>query len=109
MLTWSVDRIAPYLNGVGDLAGIVQNGELGILELHRRGAEVGVVLVLTLKLLVERVVISTRKTARENREGTSEWNEIKSSVFFGIYAAACIQSHTRKLKFTKTALPPTLT
>ncbi len=43
----------------------MQNGELGVLELHSRGAEVGVVLVLTLKLLVERVVISTRKTAWE--------------------------------------------
>lgn len=51
-----------YLDRVGDLAGIVQYGELGVLLLELGGAVVGVVLVLTLKLLEQCVVIGSRET-----------------------------------------------
>ena len=51
-----------YLDRVGDLAGIVQYGELWVLLLELWGAVVRVVLVLTLKLLEQCVVISSRET-----------------------------------------------
>lgn len=52
------------LDAVGDIAGIVYNGENGFLEFHLWRAVMRVSLVLPLKLLEEGVVICTRETGR---------------------------------------------
>lgn len=50
------------LDGVDDIAGIVSDGELRVLQLELWGVVAHVSLVLALKLQKERVVISTWET-----------------------------------------------
>lgn len=51
-----------YLDGVSDIAGVVSDGELRVLQLELWGVVETVALVLPFKLQVQRIVISTRKT-----------------------------------------------
>ena len=54
-----------YLDAVSNTAGIVEDGELWLPQLHLRGVVVRMRLVLALKLLKEGIVVSPRETARE--------------------------------------------
>ena len=57
--TYRMANISAHLNIVSDIAGVVNDGEDWVFQLQLRGAVVSVGLVLTLKLLEERVVIRT--------------------------------------------------
>ena len=53
-----------YLDGISDFAGIVEYGELWVLLFELGRTVVRVVLLLLLKLLEQRVVVSSGETAK---------------------------------------------